>query len=442
MPNTHLKGGDKMATIRKRGNTYQIRVSCGYDVNGDQVIETMTWKPDEGMSKKQIEKELNRQAVMFEEDVMGGQMTMTKKFQTFAEEWFKEYAEIKLKTQTLRNYHNLEKRTYEAIGHLRMDKITPRTIQKFVSDLCRTKKYNSKGEETGTLSPKTVKHYIYFVSSVFDYAVRMQLVKDNPCRNVTLPTQEDKERDVYTLEEVQKMLSLFEKESEANYKYTIFFTLAAFTGLRRGELLGLEWKDFDWETQLMKVVRTSEWTKEKGIYTDTPKTRSSKRVLKLPIDLCNKLKEYKLWQDSYKAKIGSKWVESDRLFTKWNGEPMGMRSPYKYFEKFCKRTGMRFVNIHSFRHFNATAMILNGVDVKTVQTCLGHNDANTTLSIYAHSFQEAQARAMDSVANSIYDKISPEKNLSEPSDANCVKQRFQIVVTANKGQIKDKTENA
>ena len=184
MPNTHLKGGDKMATIRKRGNTYQIRVSCGYDVNGDQVIQTMTWKPDEGMSKKQIEKELNRQAVMFEEDVIGGQVTMTKKFQTFAEEWFKEYAEIKLKTQTLRNYHNLEKRTYDAIGHLRMDKITPRTIQKFVSDLCRTKKYNSKGEETGTLSPKTVKHYVYFVSSVFDYAVRMQLVKDNPCRKV------------------------------------------------------------------------------------------------------------------------------------------------------------------------------------------------------------------------------------------------------------------
>ena len=86
MPNTHLKGGDKMATIRKRGNTYQIRVSCGYDVNGDQVVQTMTWKPDEGMSKKQIEKELNRQAVMFEEDVMGGQVTMTKKFQTFAEE--------------------------------------------------------------------------------------------------------------------------------------------------------------------------------------------------------------------------------------------------------------------------------------------------------------------------------------------------------------------
>lgn len=83
---------------------------------------------------------------------------------------------------------------------------------------------------------------------------------------------------------------------------------------------------------------------------------------------------------------------------------MGMCSPYKFFEKFCKRTGMRFVSIHSFRHFNATAMILNGVDVKTVQACLGHNNPTTTLNIYAHSFQEAQAMAMDSVANCIYGK--------------------------------------
>ena len=64
-----IKGEYFMATIRKRGNSYQIRVSCGYDTSGNQVVQTMTWKPDEGMSKKQIEKELNRQAVMFEESV-------------------------------------------------------------------------------------------------------------------------------------------------------------------------------------------------------------------------------------------------------------------------------------------------------------------------------------------------------------------------------------
>ncbi len=83
---------------------------------------------------------------------------------------------------------------------------------------------------------------------------------------------------------------------------------------------------------------------------------------------------------------------------------MGLRSPYKYYEKFCKRTGMRFVSVHSFRHFNATAMILNGVDVKTVQACLGHKSSGITLDIYAHSFQKAQAMAMDSVADCIYGK--------------------------------------
>lgn len=388
-----------MATIRKRGNSYQIRVSCGYDTKGNQVEQSMTWKPEKKMTEKQIEKELNRIAVKFEDDCMNGHVTAAVKFQDFAEQWFKEYAEIKLKTQTIRCYHNLEKRVYSAIGHMRLDKITVRTVQKFVTELTEEKKLNSKGEAIGNLAPKTIKHHISFISTVFDYAVKMQMLQNNPCKNVTLPPIVTKEREVYTLEEVQQMLDLFENESEANFKYVMFFTLAAFTGLRRGELLGLEWKDFDFENCLMTVVRTSEWTKEKGIYTDTPKTKSSNRMLKISAELAAQLMRFKKWQDSYKAKIGSKWVETDRLFTKWNGEPMGMRSPYKFFEKFCKRTGMRFVSIHSFRHFNATAMILNGVDVKTVQTCLGHNDATTTTNLYSHPLRTADERAADALGD-------------------------------------------
>lgn len=400
-----------MATIRKRGNSYQIMVSCGYDTKGNQVEQSMTWKPEEGMTERQIQKELNRVAVKFEDDCMNGHITAAVKFQDFAEQWFKEYAELNLKTQTLRCYHNMEKRVYGAIGHMRLDKITVRIIQKFVTDLTNEQKLNSKGEVIGKLAPKTIKHHAAFISTIFDYAVKMQMLQNNPCKNVTLPKITTKNREVYSLEEVQQMLDLFENESEDNFKYVIFFTLAAFTGLRRGELLGLEWKDFDFENRLMTVVRTSEWTKEKGIYTDTPKTKSSNRMLKLSAGLVTQLLRYKEWQDGYKLKIGSKWVENDRLFTKWNGEPMGMRSPYKFFEKFCKRTGMRFVNIHSFRHFNATAMILNGVDVKTVQACLGHNDPTTTLSIYAHSFQEVQVRAMESVADCIYGNRT-DKNVS------------------------------
>ena len=99
--------------------------------------------------------------------------------------------------------------------------------------------------------------------------------------------------------------------------------------------------------------------------------------------------------------MGSKYIDEDRLFTRWNGGPMDLTAPYYYFKALCKRTGIRFVNIHSFRHLNASLLINSGVDVKTVQSCLGHSDVTTTLNIYAHTFQESQAKAMDAVANAI-----------------------------------------
>lgn len=391
-----------MATIRKRGNSYQIRVSCGYDTSGNQVEHSMTWKPDPKMTEKQIQKELNKQAVMFEEACISGQISTVMKFQEFAEQWFKEYAEIRLKVQTIRAYHYMEKRVYKAIGHLRMDKITTHTIQKFIIQLTEEKKYDKHGETSQCLSAKSIKNFVSFISTVFDYAVKQQMVSSNPCRNVTLPTIVQKERNVYTMEEVQHILELFETEKEKYPQFVMFFTLAVFTGLRRGELLGLEWKDFDWDNCLMDVRRNSLWTKEKGIYTDSPKTKGSIRMLKLPQELVTQLLEYKKWQDEHKASIGSKWIENDRLFTKWDGSMMNVNAPYKFLEAFCKRHKIRFCNVHGFRHFNASVMIQNGVDVKTVQACLGHNDANTTLNIYAHSFQEAQARAMTSVADCIY----------------------------------------
>jgi len=86
-----------MATIRKRGNSYQIRVSCGYDTSGNQVVQTMTWKPADGMNKKQIEKELQKQAILFEDKCMKGQVTANIKFQDFAEQWFEEYAKLNLR---------------------------------------------------------------------------------------------------------------------------------------------------------------------------------------------------------------------------------------------------------------------------------------------------------------------------------------------------------
>ena len=103
-----------MATIRKRGNSYQIRVSCGYDTSGNQVVQTMTWKPADGMNKKQIEKELQKQAILFEDKCMKGQVTANIKFQDFAEQWFEEYAKLNLRNTSYERMKQLTVRVYPA----------------------------------------------------------------------------------------------------------------------------------------------------------------------------------------------------------------------------------------------------------------------------------------------------------------------------------------
>ncbi len=382
-----------MATIRKRGNTYQIRVSCGYDTSGNQVIQTTTWKPEPNMTARQIEKEVQKQAMLFEEKCLKGQITANVKFETFAEQWFEEYANLNLRHTSYERMRQLTQRVYPAIGHLRLDKITGRHVQQFINDLA----LNGKSMKTGKpLSRKTAIHHLSFISDVFSYAVKMDMLSENPCRKVTVPKGEKKEKEIYTLEEIEVLFRLLET---APLKYRTFFTLAIYSGFRRGELLGLEWKDIDWEHNVISVRRTSNYTADKGIYTDTTKTKKSQRSLKFPPMVMDLLKSYKSEQDEEKVKLGSKWIDYDRLFVKYDGRPMNNNTPYFWFTEFCKENHFRFCDIHSMRHFYASALINEGVDAAAVSGALGHSVISTTTSIYCHAFQQAQARASDAIAS-------------------------------------------
>ena len=117
--NTVIKNGkeENITTIRKRGNSYQIRVSVGYDTKGNHKEQSMTWRPDEGMIKRQIEKELNRRAVMFEEACMRGFRTSAIKFQELAEEWFENYAKLNLRSTAYERMRQFTHRVYPAIGY-------------------------------------------------------------------------------------------------------------------------------------------------------------------------------------------------------------------------------------------------------------------------------------------------------------------------------------
>ena len=393
-----------MATIRKCADGYLIRVSCGYDVYGKHKEQSMLWKPEEGWSARQIKKELNRQAVMFEENCKLGYKTSPMKFQQLAEEWFENYAKNTLRSTTYERMEQLTHRVYPAIGHMRIDRISARQLQAFVNSLAQEGANEKNGKP---LAPKTIRHFLSFISDVFSYAVRMDIVAENPCSKVTIPRGEAKEKPIYSQEEIAKLLIAINGESN---KYRAFFFLVAYSGFRRGEMLGLEWKDVDFENDLISVKRTSNYTSERGIYTDTTKTKRSQRVLKISPYIMEILKELKAEQDEEALRLGDKWVETDRLFVKWNGEPMNNQTPYGWLKEFCEKNDMPFYGIHSFRHFAASALISSGLDVVTVSGALGHCNSGTTLNIYSHMFQTAQAKiaqAMDGAFSFLPKQESP-----------------------------------
>ena len=453
-----------MATIEKRGETYRIRVSAGYDANGKQLMKSKTWKPAPGMTKRQIEKELERQQVLFEEQVRSGQYSNSSvKFEPFARAWL-EQAEREgiMKPLTLKRWKQCQERTYKAIGHLKVGQITTVQLQKFINNLTEDgvrsdTKYRAKvdlktllqaqnmtqktfsassdvsyhviqtasqgkniaeqsakkiskalgkplrdvfepqAQRSGALSTKTQKLYLCFISDVFQYAIRCGLITRNPCHGVQAINTPSKERDVYTLDEAQQFL---DRLQSAPIQYRAFFTLAIFGGFRRGELLGLEWSDIDFKNCTISIQRTSLYAKEQGgTFTGTPKTAGSVRTLKVPRAVIDLLREYRKEQTSERLKVGDQWINSNRLFTQWNGAPMSPDAVRHWLERFCKREGLRYVNVHSFRHLNASLLISSGADVKTVSSALGHSQATTTLNIYAHSFAEAQARASEAIAD-------------------------------------------
>ena len=261
----------------------------------------------------------------------------------------------------------------------------------------------------GALSAKTIKNHIAFISSIYEYAIKMQVVSSNPCRAVVLPkNMAQEELQIYSVEETQEFLNLLYQEDKKNFHFVIYFMLAVYTGFRRGELLGLEWKDIDFDKQVISLNRTSLYTKDRGVFTDTLKTRTSYRSLKLPAEIMEVLKQYKEHQAKYIDTLGKKWVThikglgdkivvNDRLFTQWDGKPMFTNSPSLFFGRFCKRKGLTYRKGHSLRHFNASLQISAGVDPKTVSGNLGHSMVSTTLNIYCKQFQSAQAASMDKI---------------------------------------------
>ena len=402
-----------MATIMKRGESYRIRVSCGYDIYGKQVTQSKTWRPDPGMTPKQIEKELQRQAVLFEEECSHGKITASVKFETFAEQWFKEYAELNHRPTTLQRERQLSVRVYKALGHMKLDKITARDIQRFINSLAKNGANMVNGKP---LAYKSIRHHLSFISTIFEYANKLDMISYNPCSKVTIPKNnengkaESKEKKIYTKEQARELIKMLD---EAPLTYRVYFMLSIFTGCRRGELLGLEWGDFDLDKMTVHICRTSNYTMAKGMFTDTTKTEKSKRIISIPPQAVELIKQYKAERDDYIKQLGDKWNTTERLFVSWDGHPMHSNTTYKWLKRECEKRNFPFYGLHTFRHLFASLEIEAGIDPTTIAAMLGHSTPQTTLSTYSHYFQEAKVRASNVIVEALLgddkDQTKPEK---------------------------------
>ena len=394
-----------MASIEKRVSatgeiTYRIKCSLGYD-EGSQIVRRKTYKPDKGMTAKQIQKELNRIAVIFEDECKAEAERLSQcrgrvTFRELSEEWLNMIEVTKAqKIASIERLKGCRERLYAAFGDLDISKITYRMIQQFVIALSKPGENQTTG---GGLSEKTQKHYLWFISDVMHYAIKCGIIFSNPCQNITVIRSDPKERDVYSLSELRSILSAIEQDAPLQYK--AYFAITAYLGLRRGEVLGLEFKDFDAERSTVRIVRTSNYrNKNTGIYTGTPKTKSSCRTLFVPDKVMAIVKELREDTDIQRQKCGDLWVETDRLFIAWNGEPMHPNTPYTWLQRFCEDRGIPFKGLHSFRHAFATHAITNGVDIVTVASLLGHSQTSTTTNIYAHSVQAANVKAINTFSD-------------------------------------------
>ncbi len=389
-------------TPRKNKNgeiiSYRIRVARGYDSKGTKLKPyEMTWKPAPGMTKKQIEKELNRQAVTFEENCKSGRIgNQNIKLAEFCPM----YLEIKkdiLAPRTYEFYDNLIRTLIiPALGHIKLSELKPAHVQQFVQQLQNQTKKDSNGKVIGKVSPSTVKRKLACLQSILKQAVKLDIITSNSAdtSRLTLPKVVAPKVEIFTKQEAAEMLCCLEKEP---LQFQVLVQLAIMSGARLGELIGLKFTDIDYKNNQITIERSAYKITGQPISTKAPKDNDIRTVTvnSYCIDLIRLLRAEKNRQAQ---ELGTAWIEGQWLFTQWNGEIMYPQTPSKQFSDFLEKNGLRHRKFHSLRHTSATLLLYGGVNVRQVQERLGHGNIKTT-NIYLHCVAEADEEAANVLQN-------------------------------------------
>ncbi len=372
-------------SIEKRGkNSYRLTVAEGFDLNGKPMIHRKTVHG----TKKDAEVELAK----FVTEVQNGLVVDGKslRFSEFTEIWKIDYGSKELAPTTYKRYcRMLETRLLPYFGHFYINKIRPTDIMKFYDllekDTQLVRKSGNNGAKTKKpLSGKTILEHHRLLRAMLHKAVYWQLIVANPAERVQAPKARKPKRRSYDDEQTKILLENLERLSIEETKYKVAIILTVFTGVRLGELMGLEWQDVDFKNGIISINRSSQYLSDMGVFTKTPKTESSIREIAIPEFIISLLEEYKLWYEDQKSIYGELWTNSDRLFVQADGKPMHPSSISKWFVRYVSTIGLPVINFHGLRHTNASLLVAQNVDIAVVSARLGHAQISTTLDFYVH----------------------------------------------------------
>ena len=283
--------------------------------------------------------------------------------------WYQNYSKPKLRPTTQAGYENaIYKHIIPTLGTIPLSELGTNEIQQFYTGLkkkgrlIRTELY---GEG---VSDRTVWSCHTRIRTALDRAVQDGLIHTNPAADCKLPPKNAKEMQLLSREEMQRFLIQAKEEG-----YFELFLLELATGLRRGEVLALQWDDLDFNTGALRIQRQV-YRANGELVVSAPKTKAALRTIVLPPTLLGVLEEYR-------QQIDSRWMFPSPAKEDSSLDPATVR---KRLQTILEHAGCRKVRFHDLRHLFVTTALENGMDVKTLSTIIGHVSAKTTLNVYTH----------------------------------------------------------
>ncbi|MBT3787135.1 MAG: site-specific integrase [Alphaproteobacteria bacterium] len=366
--------------IKKRAKgSWSIVIDLGRDATGKR---KQKWHTVKG-TKKEAEAELNR----ILNEINSGEYVEPSRMlvRDYLQRWLKDYAEPTVSPKTYERYAQVIRDNIDpTLGNYHLSKLKPLHIQSFYTDSLT----NGRKDGKGGLAAQTVLHFHRLLHKAFSQAVKWQLLARNPVDAVEPPRPERREMNAIDETDTAQLL-----EKLAGSALFTPVLMAVTTGLRRGEILALRWKDVDFDEGRITVNQSLEQT-AKGIRFKSPKTERSRRQVPLPSVTLDVLKDHKRSQNEERLRLGPVYQNQDIVFPRPDGSPTPPDSFSTRFADFIRRSGLKHIRLHDLRHSHATQLLLQGVHPKIVSERLGHSNIGITLDTYSHVLPGMQEDAV------------------------------------------------